>query len=54
MSVSLHQLNQIDVVKRLHHLLLIQYILGKNETTKDLKIIMQLNNNYDFVMSFEI
>lgn len=29
-------------------------ILGKNETTKDLKIIMQLNNNYDFVMSFEI
>lgn len=31
MSVSLHQLNQIDVVKRLHHLLLIQYILGKNE-----------------------
>ena len=23
-------------------------ILGKNETTKDLKIIMQLNNNYDF------
>lgn len=29
-------------------------ILGKNETTRDLKIIMQLNNNYDFVMSFEI
>ena len=29
-------------------------ILGKNETTKDLKIIMQLNNKYDFVMSFEI
>ena len=29
-------------------------ILGKNETTKDLKIIMQLNNDYDFVMSFEI
>ena len=29
-------------------------ILGKNETTKDLKIIIQLNNNYDFVMSFEI
>ena len=29
-------------------------ILGKNETTKDLKIIMQLNNNYDFTMSFEI
>ena len=29
MSVSLHQLNQTDVVKRLHHLLLIQYILGK-------------------------
>lgn len=29
-------------------------ILGKNATTKDLKIIMQLNNNYDFVMSFEI
>ena len=33
-AVSLHQLNQTDVVKRLHHLLLIQYILGnkvKNE-----------------------
>lgn len=29
-------------------------ILGKNEITKDLKIIMQLNNNYDFAMSFEI
>ena len=29
MGVSLHQLNQTDVVKRLHHLLLIQYILGK-------------------------
>lgn len=29
-------------------------ILGKNEITKDLKIIMQLNNNYDFTMSFEI
>ena len=28
-AVSLHQLNQTDVVKRLHHLLLIQYILGK-------------------------
>ena len=29
-------------------------ILNKNTTTKDLKIIMKLNDDYDFVMSFEI
>ena len=28
-AVSLHQLNQTDVEKRYHHLLLIQNILGK-------------------------
>ncbi len=34
MGVSLHQLNQTDVVKRLYHLLLIQYILEiLNENT---------------------
>lgn len=29
-------------------------ITNKDSTTKDLKIIMKLNENYDFVMSFEI
>lgn len=29
-------------------------ITNKDTTTKDLKIIMKLNENYDFVMSFEI
>ena len=40
MSVSLHQLNKTDVVKRLHHLLLIQYILGKlkNRISKEMGI----------------
>ena len=41
MGVSLHQLNQTDVVKRLHHLLLIQYILGKlikNRVLREMRI----------------
>jgi len=37
MSVSLHQLNQTDVVKRLHHLLLIQYIRKIKEKNRVLR-----------------
>ena len=50
MAVSLHQLNQTDVVKRLHHLLLIQYILGKlskNRVLREMRIRFFFCENVD-------
>ena len=56
-GVPLHQLNQTDVVKRLHHLLLIQYILGKlskNRILREMRIRFFFDYRFYTIFDFLI